>query len=109
MSEIDLNALTLPQLKSLQARIERTIADFDQRRKREARTALEARAKELGFALDELLDVAKTGKKGRKAPSAARYAHPDNPELTWTGRGRRPGWFTAAMDAGKSPEDLAVA
>lgn len=27
---------------------------------------------------------------------------------TWTGRGKRPNWFKAALEAGKTPEDLAV-
>jgi len=27
---------------------------------------------------------------------------------TWTGRGKRPNWFKAALEAGKSPEDFAV-
>ena len=27
---------------------------------------------------------------------------------TWTGRGKRPNWFKAALEAGKSPEDLAA-
>ncbi len=27
---------------------------------------------------------------------------------TWTGHGKRPGWFKAAIEAGKTPEDLAV-
>ncbi len=27
---------------------------------------------------------------------------------TWTGRGKRPNWFKAALESGKSPEDLAA-
>ncbi len=27
---------------------------------------------------------------------------------SWTGRGKRPNWFKAAIAAGKKPEDLAV-
>ena len=43
-----------------------------------------------------------------RAPAAAKYRHPENAALTWSGRGRKPLWFVAALDAGKSPEDLAV-
>jgi DNA-binding protein H-NS len=27
---------------------------------------------------------------------------------TWTGRGKRPNWFKAALESGKTPEDLAA-
>lgn len=48
---------------------------------------------------------AKAAKPARKkAPSAPRYR--DDTGRTWTGRGRRPGWFIAALAAGKKPEDL---
>ena len=33
------------------------------------------------------MDIAK-----QKAPLPIRYAHPGNPELKWSGRGRRPVW-----------------
>ena len=32
----------------------------------------------------------------------------DEEGRTWTGRGKRPNWFKAALEAGKTPEDLAV-
>ncbi|MDZ7709485.1 MAG: H-NS histone family protein [Roseovarius sp.] len=37
-----------------------------------------------------------------------KYRHPENPTLTWTGMGRKPGWFIEALDAGMSKEDLKV-
>jgi DNA-binding protein H-NS len=40
--------------------------------------------------------------------SPARYANPANPSDTWTGRGRKPGWFIAALAAGRNPEDMAI-
>lgn len=35
------------------------------------------------------------------------YRHPDNPKLTWGGRGRRPAWLRVALKGGASLEDLA--
>jgi len=32
----------------------------------------------------------------------------DEEGRTWTGRGKRPNWFKAALEAGKKPEDFAV-
>jgi DNA-binding protein H-NS len=46
--------------------------------------------------------------KPTRAPAAAKYRHPENPSLTWSGRGRKPLWFVAALEAGKSADDLAI-
>lgn len=106
MASINLNDLSLSELKSLQKDVAKAIADFADRKKTEAMAALEAHAKELGFSLAELTG----GKKTRKSsgPTGAKYRHPENPEVTWSGRGRQPGWFKAAVDAGKAPETMAV-
>jgi DNA-binding protein H-NS len=46
----------------------------------------------------------KSAVKAAKAAPAAMYR--DESGKTWTGRGRRPGWFVAALAAGKKAEDL---
>ena len=33
---------------------------------------------------------------------------PENPDATWSGRGRQPDWFKSAIAAGKAPEDLEI-
>lgn len=103
--QIDLDALSLKELKALQNNVAKAIADYDQRMKREAAMELEARARELGFSLDELLSL-----KSKKKISTAKpkYAHPENPSITWTGRGRQPQWYRDALEAGMSQEDLAI-
>lgn len=48
--------------------------------------------------------------RGRRAssPPAPKYRHPENPELTWSGRGRRPGWIRDAVGAGRSLSDFEI-
>ena len=106
MIAINLDALSLKELKNLQKDLAKAIATFEDRTKADARAKVEALAKELGFSLAELIGTG--GIKNTRAPVAAKYRHPENAGLTWSGRGRRPLWFTAAINAGKSPEDLAV-
>lgn len=106
MASINLNALSLSELKSLQKEVTKAIAEFSDRKKTEAMLALEARAKEFGFSLAELTGIKKTRKSS--GPAGAKYRHPENPEVTWSGRGRQPGWFRAAIEAGKLPESMAV-
>lgn len=104
--EIDLDSMPLDELKALQKSVTKAIDGFEARRLAAARAELEARAKELGVSLQEV--VGGPAAKTRK-PIAAKYRHPENPALTWSGRGRKPAWFVAALDSGKSEEDLLVA
>lgn len=105
MSDLDLNALSLADLKQLHKDVTKAIAGYEDNKKAEARSALEAHAKELGFSLAELV-----GQPVRKvrAAVAPKYRHPENPEVTWSGRGRKPHWFIAALAAGKTAKSLAV-
>jgi DNA-binding protein H-NS len=51
--------------------------------------------------------VAKVSKAAKKAPSTPKYT--DGSGNTWTGIGKRPRWFLAAIEGGKTPKDLEIA
>ena len=104
MPNIDLESMTLEELKQLEKDVSKAIKSFEDRRKKEALAAAEAAAREKGFSLAELISSGKATKK----TTSPKYCHPENPELTWSGRGRRPAWFVEALDNGKSPEDLLI-
>lgn len=106
MAETNLDTLSLAELKALQKDVAKAIGHFAGRKRTEAMQALEVHAKELGFSLAELTG-AKKPRKG-SGPTGAKYRHPENAEVTWSGRGRQPGWFKAALDAGKTPQSMAV-
>lgn len=103
---INLHALSLKELKDLQSQVAKAIGSFEDRKKKEALAALEEKARDLGFSLAELTGAAAPARKRR--PSSVKYANPANPSETWTGRGRKPRWFDAAIKAGKKPEDMTV-
>ena len=103
MANIDLNELSLKELRQLQKDVARAIDSFEERQKAEARTKLEAMARDMGYTL---ADLAPSGKSGGKAP---KYCHPEDPRLTWSGRGRKPGWFKEAIAAGHTPDDMLIA
>jgi len=105
MAEYDLEALSLKELRQLQKDLSKAIATYEERQKAEARSKLEAVAKDMGYSLAEL--VAAEAKTTR-APVAPKYRNPENAEITWSGRGRKPQWFVDALAAGKMPEDLAI-
>ena len=105
MPDYDLEALSLPDLKKMQKDIAKAISTFEDRQKAEARTKVEALARELGYSLAELVG---TETKSSRSPAAAEYRHPENPAVTWSGRGRKPKWFVDALASGTTAGDLEI-
>ncbi|MTH33339.1 H-NS histone family protein [Paracoccus limosus] len=101
--ELELEKMSLRELRDLRNKIERAVSTFEERRKREALAAVENAAREFGFTFADLAEV-KTS-RGKVAP---KYANPQDPEATWTGRGRKPRWVQDALDNGKKLEDLEI-
>lgn len=101
----DLNGLTLKELKALQARVAKEIEGYKDREKRAALAALEQKARELGFSISELTSATKVRKR---SPATPKFANPENKSETWSGRGRKPLWFVAALKSGKSPDQMAI-
>jgi DNA-binding protein H-NS len=104
MADYDLEALSLSELKKMQKDVAKAISTFEDRQKAEARAKVEALARDLGYSLAELVG---TATKTARAPAAPKYRHPENPALTWSGRGRKPQWFVEALEAGKTAVELA--
>lgn len=102
---INLNEMSLKELRDLQAQVAKAVSSFEDRKKRDAIAELDERARALGYSLAELAGIPA---KARRAPVAAKYVNPADPSETWSGRGRKPRWFAAGLAAGKSPEDMAV-
>ncbi|ABA81531.1 H-NS histone family protein [Rhodobacter sphaeroides] len=105
MPNLELDGLSIKELKNLQTQVAKAISTFEERRRKEALSELEEKARELGFSLSELTGTALTRQRAGAAP---KYANPDQPEQTWSGRGRKPHWFVEALAAGKTAEDLQI-
>ncbi|MDO9639184.1 MAG: H-NS histone family protein [Pseudotabrizicola sp.] len=103
--DIDLNGMSLKELKELQAQVAKAINGYEDRKKKEALAELDERARAMGFSLAELTGLTPTRKR---SPAVAKYANPADASDTWSGRGRKPRWFEAALKAGKKPDDLAI-
>lgn len=103
MVKDDLKDMSLNDLKKLQKDVDKAIKNFEERQRKEALAAADEAARKLGYSLSEL-----TGAKKTKSKAPAKYAHPENPSLTWTGRGRQPVWYKEALKSGKKEEDLLI-
>lgn len=83
--------------KELRQVIEQAQALLDERadrEKAELKEKMAAMAAEAGLNLTDLIG----GGRGRRASGEVKYRHPRNPELTWSGRGRRPNWLSGARN-----------
>ncbi len=104
--ELDLNTLDLRELKSLHTRVAKAISTYEDRRKKDALSKLEETARELGF--NSLAELTGVSAPRKRAAIEAKYANPANSADTWSGRGRKPRWFTEALASGKKESDLLV-
>jgi DNA-binding protein H-NS len=102
---IDLNKMSLKELKDLQSQVNKAVLSFEDRRRKEALAEIEEVARAKGFSLSELTGGAVPRKR---APATAKYANPADKSDTWSGRGRKPRWVEAALKSGKTMADLAI-
>ena len=107
---IDLNKMSSKELKDLQAQVESALKDAFARERAQARQAAEKAAAEFGFSLNDVLGGSESGrrKSDDRPVSPPKYRNPANEAQTWTGRGRKPGWFNEALASGATPEDLEI-
>ena len=100
---VDLNSYSLKELKELQTQVAKAIASFEDRKKLETLAKLRELARAEGFQLEELTSMSAPRKR---APSTVTYVNPADASDTWSGRGRKPRWFTEAILAGKTRDDM---
>ena len=105
MAKINLDKLSLKELQQLSKDVDAAIVAARKANRKAAIDAANKAAAKHGFTLDELSGKAKTS---AKTPAPAKYAHPDNPSATWSGRGRQPNWIKEALAAGKSLDDFLI-
>ncbi|MFC3612412.1 H-NS family nucleoid-associated regulatory protein [Lutimaribacter marinistellae] len=104
--QIELEKMSRKELVDLRDKLDVAIRDAEKRERQEALAAAEKAAAEFGFSLSELSADTRSSTKGTKA--RAKYRNPENPEQTWTGRGRKPQWIHEALARGVDISDLEI-
>lgn len=100
---IDLSKLSLEELQALARDIETEIVSRREVERERVLNQMRELAASLGLTLEEVVK----GERNR-GTIAAKYRHPANPALTWSGRGKRPAWVNEAVAGGMTMDDLAV-
>ena len=100
----ELEKMSLRELQALELKIKKLKAGVEERSRAELRRDLEAKIANAGFKISDIFGG--RGGKGRSVP--AKYVNPDDPNETWTGRGRKPRWLTAKLQDGAKIEKFLI-
>jgi DNA-binding protein H-NS len=107
---VDLSNLSIQELQELAREIENEIVTRREQDRERVLQQMRELAASVGMTLEDFLRQERG--RGRAAVPAGgvavKYRHPDDPGLTWSGRGKRPNWVNDALDSGKTLDDLAV-
>lgn len=105
---MDLSNLTVAELRELQQRIPAELTRREQKEKTEVLNELRAIAKTRGYSIEELMAKEARQPLVQASKVKPKYRHPENQDLEWTGRGRKPKWVEAWLAAGNAIEGLAI-
>lgn len=95
-----LDNMSYSELSQMQTRIERLKIKKQNAEPNELRQRILAIVNQHGF---EISDLFGKGRKG-KGTVAVKYRDPQNPENTWTGRGRMPRWMAGSDERRQGEE-----
>ncbi|MEL6959246.1 MAG: H-NS histone family protein [Pseudomonadota bacterium] len=103
---IDLKKLSRKELEKLGRDVEKQLERLRQKELKALRSEMEKLAAAHGVTLEEAMKTGTAPKRRNKPKSAPKYANPADNSQTWTGRGRKPEWFKAALKSGMTPEKM---
>ena len=107
---VNYSGWTVAKLEKEKLKIEKAISKKEGKERQKALADMKAAAKKNGFDVSELIgDLGTAGPgrpRGKKKASARRstgkvapkYRNPDDPSVTWSGRGRKPKWVEAHLE-----------
>lgn len=105
----DLDSMSREELEELRADVETAISTLADREKSAALDAARQAALAHGHDLHDLVGLLSAKGRGKgKSKNPPKYRNPENPDQTWTGRGRKPQWIRDAEDDGKDIAEFAI-
>jgi DNA-binding protein H-NS len=108
MATVNYDKMSLKELLEHEARISKAIVAARRNDIMNARKKVAAMAESLGYKIEDLAGSQRGGKRGNGSKVAVKYRNKDNPEETWTGRGRQPKWLSARLSKGAKLADFAI-
>ena len=107
---VNLKNFSRDQLRDLISKAKKREKSLAKERVAKVRKKLLALIKAEKLTVDEVFPGrGRPSRKGRKLGKVRpKYRNPSDPGQTWTGRGKRPRWFAAALAGGKKEKDLLI-
>ncbi len=103
---VDISKLNQKQLNDLIAKAETRKKSIRQERVVKLRKKITDMIKDEGYTFEDVFGGRRKTRRTGKVPP--KYANPANPAETWSGRGKHPRWFNAALKSGKKEKDLLI-
>jgi DNA-binding protein H-NS len=107
MATVNYDKMSLKELLDHETRLSKAIVAARRNDITNARKKVAAVAESLGYKIEDLTGATR-GKRGNGGKVAVKFRNKDNPEETWTGRGRQPKWLAARLSKGAKLADFAV-
>jgi DNA-binding protein H-NS len=105
---IDIKSLNHNQLNDLISKAQVRQNELRKEKVGKLREKIHALIKAEGYTFEDIFGTGARGKRRGIGSVAPKYRNPADPEQTWSGRGKRPRWFSDALKAGKKEKDLAI-
>jgi DNA-binding protein H-NS len=104
---VDISNLNQKQLNDLINKAESRKKDIKQEKVTKLRKKINDMIKAEGYTFEDVFGPRRRGRRSTgKVPP--KYFNPSNPTDTWSGRGKRPRWFNAALKSGAKEQDLLI-
>ena len=105
---MNLSNMDFTQLLELKNEVEAEIKRRESEEKAKAKKQIIELARLHGLSAADLIGKTLGSSGSTRKPVAAKYAHPSNPSITWTGRGRKPLWVLDWLSKDKLLTDLLI-
>lgn len=100
---INLSELSLTELHDLIAQAQQALVAKQKQERKHVIAEMQALAASIGVTLT-ILEAA----KATRSKVAPKYRNPDHPAQTWSGRGVKPRWLAALVDAGHDLQEFLI-
>lgn len=107
MAKMNLDKLSVKELRDFMQKAEKQIETRKKTELKSVRQQVKEIIKDNGYTPADIFPALKANMKPTSTV-AAKYCNPEDPEQTWTGRGRKPKWVEAQLQKGKKLEALTI-